>query len=209
MPKTEPFEKHISEYEKWFEDNAFAYESEIMAIKQIFPKSANGIEIGVGSGRFSLPLGIKKGIDPSAKMTEIAIHRGIEVTNGVAEDLPYKDSQFDFALMVTTVCFLDDIKKAFSEAYRVLKPDGAFVIGFIDKESPIGKLYEKYKEGSVFYRSAVFYTTGELVSYLKEAGFKNFQFTQTIFRDLNDLKAIEEVREGYGEGSFVVIKSIK
>jgi hypothetical protein len=36
------------------------------------PKSNNGIEIDVGSGRFAAPLGIKVGIDPSSEMRDVA-----------------------------------------------------------------------------------------------------------------------------------------
>ena len=42
--------------------------------------------------------------------------KGIELVNGVAEALPSADLKFDFALMVTTICFLDNIKAAFLEA---------------------------------------------------------------------------------------------
>ncbi len=49
----------------------------------------------------------------------------------------------------------------------------------------------------------------EVVSCLKKAGFKGFDFTQTIFHDLAEIKGIETVREGYGEGSFVVVKAVK
>ena len=78
-------------------------------------------------------------------MGEIARQRGIEAIAGVAEALPFDDAQFDFALMITTICFLNDIKNAFREAYRVLKPDGCLIIGFIDKDSPLGKLYQRHK----------------------------------------------------------------
>jgi len=44
---------------------------------------------------------------------------------------------------------------------------------------------------------------------LKKVGFKNFNFTQTIFHTLSKIKAIEPIKEGYGEGSFVAIKTIK
>jgi hypothetical protein len=37
----------------------------------------------------------------------------------------------------------------------------------------------------------------------------DFSFTQTIFNDLININDIEEIKEGYGEGSFVVIKAIK
>ena len=145
MEKVEPFERYTEEYEDWFERNKFAYLSELEAIKSQLPKTGYGLEIGVGSGRFAAPLGINLGIEPSKKMGEIARQRGIEAIAGVAEALPFDDAQFDFALMITTICFLNDIKNAFREAYRVLKPDGCLIIGFIDKDSPLGKLYQRHK----------------------------------------------------------------
>jgi hypothetical protein len=41
------------------------------------------------------------------------------------------------------------------------------------------------------------------------AGFKGFDFAQTIFHDLAEIKGIEPVRDGYREGSFVVVKAVK
>jgi len=209
MAKTKPFDEYASQYEDWFERNRIVYESELRTIRAQMPKSNNGIKIGVGSGRFAIPLGIKIGIEPSRKMRDIAQKRGIEVIDGVAESLPFDDSQFDFALIVTTICFLDDIEASFKEAYRVLKPSGFLVIGFIDSESPFGKLYQQHKEESLFYRIATFYKVDDVVFNLKKVGFKNFNFTQTIFHDLAEIRDIETIKEGYGEGSFVVIRAIK
>jgi len=209
MAKTKPFDVYASQYEDWFERNKFAFKSELRAIKGQLPKSNNGIEIGVGSGRFALPLGIKIGVDPSSKMREIAQKRGIEVFDGVAESLPFDDSQFEFVLMVTTICFVDDIETSFQEAYRVLRPGGFLIIGFIDKDSRIGGLYQQHKEESVFYRIATFYSMDEIIFHLEKAGFENFNFTQTIFHNLAEIKDIEPIKEGYGEGSFVVVKAIK
>ncbi len=209
MAKIEPFEKYSSRYEDWFEVNKFVYESELKAIKAQLPENGEGIEIGGGSGRFAAPLDIKSGIEPSQKMREIALKRGIEAADGVAEKLTFDDFQFDFALMVTTVCFLDNIKEAFKEAYRIIKRDGSFIIGFIDKNSPVGKSYQKHKQESVFYKIATFYSVEEIISHLKNAGFNDFCFTQTIFHNLVEIKDIEAIKEGYGEGSFVVVKAIK
>ena len=191
------------------ERNKLPYLSELQAIKSQLPENGYGLEIGVGSGRFAAPLGIKLGVEPSKKMGEIAKQRGIDVIDGVAENLPFNDAQLDFALMITTVCFLDDVETAFGEAYRVLKPDGCLIIGFIDKDSPLGKLYQRRKEDSLFYRVATFYSVNEVILFLKKAGFKNFNFTQTIFHNLAEIRNVEPLKEGYGEGSFVVIKATK
>jgi len=209
MARIEPFEKHPLRYEQWFDKHKFAYESELQAIRKLLSQGGNGLEIGVGSGRFAVPLGIKLGIEPSSKMMQIALRKGIEVIGGVAESLPFRNLQFDFALMVTTICFLDNVEVAFDEAYRILKPDGCLIIGFIDKDSPIGQLYQQHKDESVFYKIATFYSVDEVVSCLRKAKFNGFDFSQTIFHNLAEMEGIELVREGYGEGSFVVVRAVK
>jgi len=209
MPKVEPFEKHVDIYEEWFVRNRFAYESELQAIRALLPEDGTGIEIGVGTGRFAAPLGIKLGVEPSKTMRKIAQKKGIEVVNGVAEALPFDNNQFDFALMVTTICFLDDIETSFKEVFRVLKPRALFVIGFVDRSSPIGVVYQKRKDESIFYKEARFYSVDEVASYLEKSGFRDLTYMQTIYQDLKMLKDIEPVNEGYGKGSFVVVRGVK
>ena len=209
MAKIEPFEKHTIKYDKWFEENKYAYQSEINAIKDILPVFETAVEIGVGSGQFSLPLGIKLGVEPSAKMRKIAQSKNIEAIEGVAEDLPLDNDSFDLALMVTTLCFLDSPGKAFSEIYRVLKPGGFFINGFVDKNSEVGKIYQKHKDKNVFYQPAVFYSTEEVIELLEDAGFKNIEFRQTIFTTIDKISETAVAKEGYGEGSFIVIRAQK
>ena len=209
MPKIKSFEKHTNQYENWFENNQFAYESELQAVKALIPVNKTGVEIGVGTGRFASPLSIKIGLEPSKAMGQIARQRGIEVFEGVAEALPFDDDQFDFALMVTTICFLDDVELSFKEAHRVVKPGGAFIVGFVDRNSPIGILYEKHKNENVFYKNATFFSIDEITSYLEKARFADFSFTQTIFSNLDEISDVEPVKEGYGEGSFVVVKGME
>ena len=209
MPKVEPFEQHRDEYERWFEDNRYVYQSEINAVKKLIPDEGVGVEIGVGSGRFAAPLGIKYGLDPSPKMAEIARQRGIEVKIGVGEELPYEDESFDFALMVTTICFLDDVRKTLKEIWRILKQNGKVIIGFVDRDSKIGKEYLKKKDRSLFYGPAIFFSVDEVTNFLKDAGFGNFKYVQTVFGMLDEIKSVEPVKEGYGEGSFVVISAEK
>jgi len=209
MPRIEPFEKYSGKYEDWFERNKFAYESEIQAIKELLPKVKKGIEIGVGSGRFAVPLGIKTGVDPSPRMREIAQQKGVKVIDAVAEELPFENSQFELVLMVTTICFVDNLILSFREAYRILKLGGYLIIGFVDKDSHLGKLYQQNKKKNVFYKIATFYSVKEVVYNLNKVGFKEFNFKQTIFHSLNEIKNVEPVKKNYGQGSFVVIRARK
>lgn len=209
MVKFEPFENYSQKYDEWFDRNRFIYESELQAVKELLPKSENGIEVGVGSGRFAAPLGIKLGLDPSRKMGKIAEKRGIKFIEGVAESLPFPDSHFDFILTVTTICFLDDVEKAFREYNRVLKPGGFLITGFIDAESLLGKFYEELKSKNKFYKHARFYSVKEVISLMKNANFEDLYFRQTLFQPLDKIKAIQSVKKGYGRGSFIVIRGTK
>ncbi|UZQ82347.1 class I SAM-dependent methyltransferase [Thermoanaerobacter sp. RKWS2] len=209
MPKISAFEKHFDRYEEWFEKNEYAYQSELDAVKLLMPKFEKGLEVGIGTGKFAVPLGIKSGVEPSYQMRKIALERGLNVVDGVAENLPFEDNSFDLVLMVTTVCFVDDVLKSFKECFRVLKNSGTILIGFVDRESTIGKIYQANKEKSLFYKEATFYSTSEIVELLYEAGFKNFNFSQTIFKKLDEMKEKEPVRYGFGKGSFIVISAKK
>jgi len=124
----------------------------------LLPPAGKGVEIGVGTGRFAVPFGIKIGVEPSGVMAEIARSRGITVYDAGAEKLPFGDSTFDFALMVTTICFLDAPLQAFKEIRRILSPAGKIIIGMLDKNSPPGRTYESTKKNSKFYHDANFYS---------------------------------------------------
>ena len=209
MPRIQPFDEHLQEYEEWFERHRFVYLSEIEAIRHFIPRGKNGIEIGIGTGRFALPLGIKEGIEPSRTMQEFAARLGLKIYGGVAEDLPLADQSFDFALMVTTVCFVDDILLSFREVHRVTRSDGLFIIGIVDKDSHLGRVYEQIKAHNVFYRFATFYSVREVIDNLKETGFGKIEIVQTIFGNIESIHQIQSFKQGYGEGGFAAIKASK
>ncbi|OCC15177.1 Methyltransferase TM1293 [Dissulfuribacter thermophilus] len=204
MPRIEPFERFFERYDTWFDNNKTVYQIELSAIQSLFPSDvAYSLEVGVGTGRFAVPLNIRFGIDPSVNMLKIAGLRGIFPILGVAEYLPFKENQFDVVLMVTSICFVDDILKSFKEAKRVLKnTKGSIVVAFVDRESPLGKTYLLKKYENPFYRDAIFYSATEVLQYLKEAGFQEFCIKQTLMEG-----NYEGIKEGYGEGSFIVIRA--
>jgi len=201
------FNQNTTEYDQWFEKHSAVYQSEILAIQQAIPQNKTGIEIGVGTGRFAAPLKIKFGVEPSESMARVSEQRGITVYRAIAEKLPMGNASFDFALMVTTVCFLSDIPKAFSEIHRILKTHGEIILAIIDKNSERGRKYEKGKSTNKFYKDAHFHSTEELTELLRQSGFQNFKYWQTLSRAKET--EIEKPRKGFGKGSFVVIKANK
>ena len=209
MNGIEIFERYAQKYDEWFDTNRFAYESEVQALKKFISKNSKGLEVGVGTGRFAVPLCIRVGVEPAKAMADIAQKRGIEVYEAKAEKLPFDDSSFDFVLIVVTICFVQNPIQALREAKRVLKPGGYIIIGMIDKESFLGKLYESKKKESKFYRHANFYSTRQILDWLENLEYEHIKTCQTIFKNPKKITAVEPVKEGHGEGGFVVITAQK
>lgn len=203
------FDEFAREYDQWYDLHPFAYQSEVEAIRRFIPSKGLGVEIGVGTGRFSVPFSIIVGADPSEAMAAIARSRGITVHLARAERLPFQSEHFDFALMVTTLCFVENPHAALKEAYRILKPAGSLIIAIIDKETELGKAYEAMKSSNKFYRGATFYSTPEVLNLLPSTGFSQTHICQTLFSNPDAMTALDPVCDSYGEGAFVVISSIK
>lgn len=205
MLKTKPFENYSERYDAWFEKHKEIFNAELNLIQSMLPPHREkGIEIGVGSGQFAEALGIKKGVEPAEAMALKAESKGIKLYRTPAENLPFNNNTFEFILMITTVCFLNNIEKAFSEAHRVLRKNGSIVIGFVNKNSFLGKKYSEKKDRNVFYKDAVFYSPEEISDFLKNACFKKFEYKETLFTE-----NLSKTAEGFGEGSFTVIKAEK
>lgn len=200
------FNENAEKYDAWFDENKTAYEDELAALSELIPRQGTGLEIGTGTGRFASRLGIAVGVEPAARMAALARQRGIEIREAAAEALPFGDAEFDFALMMTSVCFLDDINKAFGEAGRVLKPAGSLIIGFIDRESELGKKYNEKKSQSKFYSRATFYSVREMETHLSQAGFSCFVYRQALFSGKSEDKRVEP---GFGSGSFIAVRAMK
>ena len=96
------------------------------------------------------------GIDPSRNMGRMAKTRNISVCQAVGEYLPFCDDEFDFVLLVTVVCFVNSVRYILDEVRRILKIGGQITIGFIDRETPLGQMYESRKNVDKFYKAAHF-----------------------------------------------------
>jgi SAM-dependent methyltransferase len=206
-PGVEPFVRHYRRYDEWFERHQPAYLSELLAVRALLPWEGGGLEIGVGTGRFAAPLGVQFGIDPAAEVLGYARARGVCVAAARAEALPFADASFDCALVVTTICFVDDAAAMLREVARVLRPDGTLVIGLIERESPLGREYVAHQAENVFYRAARFYSASEVAKLLTGAGFQNLTWVQTISKPLAQIRDVEPIRDGTGRGAFLVVSA--
>lgn len=201
------FDQYYKEYDSWYDKNKFAFLSEVKAIKKVLPAKGKGLEIGVGTGRFAEALGIDVGIDNSKKMIEIAKQRGLNVKYAKAEKLPFENAEFDYVLIVVTLCFVENPEKVIKEAKRVLKKGGRIILGIVDKNSFLGKFYKKKK--SIFYKYVRFFSPDEIKNLLASKGFKEFLFYQTIFNLPEEIAHLQKSERHFGKGGFVVVSAKK
>ncbi|MFO7981551.1 MAG: class I SAM-dependent methyltransferase [Candidatus Aminicenantes bacterium] len=202
------FEKKWQEYDKWYEDHEAVYKSELHAVKELIPKGT-GLEIGVGTGRFAAPCHVEFGIDPSINMLRLAKKRNVKVVQGVGEKLPFKNDSFHFILTVVTLCFADNVFSVLKESIRTLKTGGTLIVGMIDKNSPLGKKYQKSRKKSEFYKHAGFLSSGEILDLFKKTGFQFIDSRQTLFSSLHEISQFQTPKKGYDRGGFVVLKAQK
>ncbi len=203
------FNRHTVEYDRWFDENRQAYQAEVKALRSFVPPAGLGVEVGIGTARFATPLGIQLGVEPARNMALVAKAKNTSICQALGEHLPFIAGQFDFVLLVTVICFVKDVALLLQEVGRIIKFGGRMILGFIDRDSALGKLYESRKASSRFYKEAHFYSAPEVATFVQQAGFAELQFCQTIFEASNDREAAFQVRTGCGEGAFVAISAIK
>jgi ubiquinone/menaquinone biosynthesis C-methylase UbiE len=170
-PSRRVFDEHADDYDRWFDEHEDVYQAQQRMLRPAVPQHGCGLEVGVGSGRFAVPFNIRCGIDPSRGLARAAKVQGIEVVLGEGEHLPYREASFDYVLMMTVICFLDDAAAAFREARRVLVTRGNLVVGFIEKDGEVAMQYRHEKTKGRFLRFARFLTADEVIRFFEDAGF--------------------------------------
>jgi ubiquinone/menaquinone biosynthesis C-methylase UbiE len=144
--QSNPFDKLTDRYDAWYgsDEGSRIFAIEVTCLQELVPeRPGKWLEVGVGTGRFANALGIVDGLEPSLAMLGLAAARGIRGVAGRGESLPYLDSCFDGVLLIATICFLDDPARALSECARVLRKDGALIVGMVPADSPWGKFYRR------------------------------------------------------------------
>lgn len=210
MDTISAFNTDANEYDKWYheEPGSFFFEAEVKAIEAL-KLEGFGVEVGVGTGIFSLRLGIPLGIDPAIEMIEIAKKRGVDVVCAVSEFLPIKNECLDFVAFIFTICFLKNIKASLKEAWRILKTRGNIIIGFISLDSELGNIYLRKKtNGHRLYKYANFYSVSEVEKMLQSEGFTINKYSTALIQS-ETMVETEEPTNDLSKKGFVFIKAIK
>jgi len=107
------------------------------ALQSYFAGCINALDVGSGTGRFSVLLaewfGVTvTGLEPASGMREIAAadgrHSKASYVGGRAEQLPFKASSFDVALFSNVYHHISDRTSCAEELCRVLRPGGCVLI---------------------------------------------------------------------------------
>ena len=228
------FDQYAEEYDAWFLKNRNVLYSELKLVAYFLKNAGEALSIGCGSGLFEMLLQketniiIKNGIEPSKGMAEIARKRGMNVQMKTAEEADFGNNQYDTILFNGTTSYLSDLQTAFKKTYAALHNNGRVVVIDVPKESSYAMLYNLAKvlgtwehpllEGVhppdpypiEFVRIANWRTTVEKVTVLKNAGFTDFNYAQTLTRHpVYSDNAVEEPREDYDCGDYVAICAYK
>lgn len=228
------FDQYAGEYDAWFLDNPNVLESEVRLVASTLSGAGRILSVGCGSGLFEqlmrrdYGIDITEGVEPSHSMAEIGRKRGLNVTEATAEEFDYPTGAFDTILFNGCPSYITDLRAVVNKVYNALNPGGRIILVDVPKESSYGLLYNLAKaEGTwdsellagTFPRNpypielvkvANWRTTTEKIDLLKEAGFRDLKFSQTLTTHplYSDL-APEDPSEGYERGDYVAITAYK
>ncbi|MBR3416365.1 MAG: class I SAM-dependent methyltransferase [Clostridia bacterium] len=177
------------------------YRTTMAFIRRCIPKGSKIIEVGAGTGRYSVALA-KEGMDVTAvelvkSNLDILRENGRDLDNlkafqGDAADLGrFDDDSFDAALVFGPMYHLyepEEVNLAIDEAIRVTKPGGVLMFAFL---SVFAIMYANYAYGRWAFGQKENFTDDYRVKHFKEQLFTGYDVTE--FEELFSRKPVVHV----------------
>lgn len=227
--RKQKFDGYAAQYDEWFMKNDNLFTSELRLFQKALGDIAGKrlLSVGCGSGLFEsyIDCTCVEGIEPSEDMGKIAEKRGVNVIcYGMIEDVELPDDTYDIIYFNGSSSYMEDLKPVYDKSRRALKDGGRLILLDVPKESAFGFMYllgkslgtydHEYLKGAMpslpyplaLASSGVWHTTEEKIDVLKELGFRNFSYYQTLIKNpLYTNEEPEEVSEGYKSGGYVAV----
>ena len=140
-------------------------------------KAKNVLDIATGTGDLAIMMGKKNidsitGLDISPGMLDIGkqkvsaegLDKKVDMIIGDSEELPFKDNSFDAITVAFGVRNFENLETGLAEIYRVLKPQGSFIV--LETSQPSSMFV---KQGFQFYSKYIIPNVGKLFSKDKNA----------------------------------------
>lgn len=234
MDRNSSFDKYAGEYDAWFFNNVDLLTSEVNLVAHFLKDAGKVFSVGCGSGLFEsilkkdFGITIEHGIEPSSGMAEIARKRGLNVEVVTAEEAEFGEDEYNTVLFNGTPSYITDLQSVFQKAYAALKKGGKIVVIDVPKESSYATMYNLAKTLGTwehpllagvqprdpypieFVKMANWRTTAEKIEMMEEAGFKEFEYAQTLTKHpIYSNNVTEHPIEGYDCGDYVAICAVK
>ena len=194
--KTKKFifsKENVKRFENYMRKYPELYEKLALLVKKNIPKSNSKpviIDLGVGPGLLSkkinniLPDAVIYGVDPSTEMLKRAEENAkLKAIKGTSDHITLEDNSVDVVVSRFNLTYWNKPVDSFKEIYRVLKPDGKFVLEALNRDFSRWKLFliklHMLSKGSGFavaryhidaYKTA--YRIGDIERLFKLTGFK-------------------------------------
>lgn len=228
------FDQYAAEYDAWFLDNTNVLESEARLVARTLRDAGRVLSVGCGSGLFEsimkreFGITVTDGVEPSSAMASIARKRGMTVIEATAEEFDYPEGAYDTILFNGCPSYITDLRTVIAKVHRALRPGGRIILIDVPKESSYGILYNLAKalgtwdhpllEGTFprnpypieLVKVASWRTTAEKVAMLREAGFRDLEYAQTLTtHPICSDDSAEEPSEGCDRGDYVAVTAYK
>ena len=228
------FDEHADAYDRWFLDNQNLLTSELNLVAHFLDKDSTILSVGCGSGLFEMLLAkehdihIKRGVEPSSDMAQIAKKRGLDVDISTAEDYTIPPNTFDTILFNGSISYISDLDACIQNAFDALKTGGKLILIDVPKESGFATLYnlaaaldtwehpllEQITPADPYpielVKSANWRTSDEKIERMRAAGFTDFKYAQTLLtHPMYANEAVQAVVKGCDRGDYVAICGYK